>query len=262
LEIDNLEKELEFYGLSKKESRIYVYLLTNGAKEVSEISRGLSINKADIYKFLEELEGKGICHEILIHPSRFEASSLEEALDSLIMKQGEKIESLKRTKDEVVSAMGKIVPPTTEPKFQILQGREPTINKIRRIRRSSNDAMIYVRERTLTFLHTLGLLDVTHISEGLSIRILSKLTPKTIELVDEYKHCKFRNVRDEADLNLPEFAVFDKKEALVALSASNRSAIIDKDELAMWTDSEAPVMIVVALFEKIWASAEEPRKTQ
>ena len=157
--------------------------------------------------------------------------------------------------------VGKIAPPITEPKFQILQGREPTTNKIRRIRKSSNDVMIYVRERTLTFLHTLGLLDVSHISEGLSIRILSKLTPNTIELVKEYGHCKFRNVRDEADLNLPEFAVFDRKEALVALSASNRSAIIDKDELAMWTDSEAPVMIVVALFEKMWASAEEVRSS-
>lgn len=261
MEIGDLEKELEFYGLSKKESKIYVYLLANGAKEVSEVSHGLAINKADIYKYLKELEGKGICQEVLTHPSKFEASSLEEALNLLILKQGEIIEYLKRTKDEVASSFGKIVPPTTEPKFQILQGREPTTNKIRRIRRSSNDVMIYVRERTLTFLHTLGLLDVAHISEGLSIRILSRLTPKTMEFVDEYKHCRFRNVRDEADLNLPEFAVFDKKETLVALSASNRSALIDKDELAMWTDSEAPAMMVVALFEKMWASAEDPRKT-
>jgi sugar-specific transcriptional regulator TrmB len=261
MEQENLEKELESYGLSRKESKIYRYLLVNGAREVSEISRGVGINKADIYKYLKELEGKGICREILTHPSKFEASSLDEALDSLITKQSEKVEFLARTRDEVVSAVGKIAPPITEPKFQILQGREPTTNKIRRIRKSSNDVMIYVRERTLTFLHALGLLDVSHISEGLSIRILSKLTPKTMELVNEYRHCKFRNVRDDADLNLPEFAVFDKKEALVALSASNRSAIIDKDELAMWTDSEAPVMIVVALFEKMWINAEEVKSS-
>lgn len=184
---------------------------------------------------------------------------MEEALSSLITKQGQKVESLSRTKDEIVSAVGVIFPPTSEPKFQILQGREPTTNKIRRIRRSSIDAMIYVRERTLMFLHMLGLLMCYTFSEGLSIRILSKLTPKTMEIVKEYKHCKFRNIREEADSNLPEFAVFDKKEVLVALSVSDRSAIIDKDELAMWTDSEAPVSLVVALFEKMWTDAEEPK---
>jgi sugar-specific transcriptional regulator TrmB len=258
LETGSFESELVFYGLSAKEAKIYLYLLRNGSREVSEISRALTITKADVYKLLKELEGKGICDEILSHPSRFEALPLADALDSLIIKQNQRVETLSATKDEVISSLGKVSLPTPEPKFQLLQGREPTTNKIRRIRRSTNDAIIYVRQRTLTFLHTLGLLDVEKISEGLSIRILTKLTPKTLELVKQYSHCKFRSIRDEADLNLPEFAVFDKKEALIALSASEKSAIIDKDEPALWTDSEAPVTLLVALFEKMWAKGEAP----
>jgi sugar-specific transcriptional regulator TrmB len=258
LETGSLDDELVFYGLSAKETKIYLYLLRNGSKEVSEISRALTITKADVYKYLKELEGKGICDEVLSHPSRFEALPLTDTLDSLIIKQNQRVETLSATKDEVISALGKVSLPTTEPKFQLLQGREPTTNKIRRIRRSTSDAIIYVRERTLTFLHTLGLLDVGKISEGLSIRILTKLTLKTLALVKEYLHCKFRNILDEADLNLPEFAVFDEKEALIALSASEKSAIIDKDEPALWTDSEAPVSLLVALFEKMWAKGEEP----
>ncbi len=225
METRSFENELVFYGLMAKEAKIYLYLLRNGSREVSEISRALTITKADVYKYLKELEGKGICDEVLSHPSRFEALPLSDALDSLIIKQNQKVEALSATKDEVISALGKVSLPTPEPKFQVLQGREPTTSKIRRIRRSTNDAIIYVRERTLTFLHTLGLLDVGKISEGLSIRILTKLTPKTLGLVKEYSHCRFRSIRDEADLNLPEFAVFDKKEALIALSASEKSAI-------------------------------------
>lgn len=258
LETESFEEELLYYGLSKKEAMIYLYLLANGPKEVSDLSRALTIAKADVYKYLKELEGKGICEEILSHPSKFRASSLKDALDSLILKQNEKVESLSKVKSELVSALGEVTIPTTEPKLQILQGKEPTVNKIRRIRKSSNDVIIYVRERTLTFLHTLGLLDVRTISEGLSIRILTKLTPKTMGFVQEYQHCKFRNAQDNLDLNLPEFAVFDKKEALVALSTSDKSAIIDKDELALWVDSDALVNLLVTLFEDMWAKGKEP----
>jgi sugar-specific transcriptional regulator TrmB len=257
LESESLEKDLLFYGLSAKEARIYYYLLRNGSREVSDVSRALVITKADVYKYLKELEGKGICNETLTHPTRFEASPLPEALNSLMLKQNQRLESLSRTKDEIISALGRVSLPTAEPKFQLLQGREPTTNKIRRMRRSTSDAIIYVRERTLTFLDALGLLDVGKISEGLSIRILSKLTSKTSELVREYAHCKFRSIRDEADLKLPEFAVFDKKEALIALSVSEKSAIIDRDEPALWTDSVAPVTLLVALFEKMWAKGED-----
>jgi sugar-specific transcriptional regulator TrmB len=258
LEEENLEQQLVFYGLSAKEARIYYYLLKNGSKEVSEISRALMITKADVYKLLKELEGKGISNETLSHPTRFEASPLSEALNSLMLKQDERLESLSRTKDEVISALGRLSPPTTEPKFQVLQGREPTTSKIRRIRRSTSDVAIYVREKTLTFLNALGLLDVREISNGLSIRILTKLTPRTSQLVKEYAHYQFRNIQDEADMKLPEFAVFDRKEALVALSVSEKSAITDKDEPALWTDSEAPITLLMALFEKMWSQAEKP----
>jgi sugar-specific transcriptional regulator TrmB len=258
LEEGNLLEDLIFCGLSAKEAKIYYYLLKNGSKEVSEISSSLMITKADVYKLLKQLEGKGISNETLSHPIKFEASPLPEALNSLILKQDERLESLSRAREEVISALGRVPPPTTEPKFQVLQGREPTTSKIRRIRRSTSDAIIYVRERTLTFLHALGLLDVREISKGLSVRILTKLTPKTYELVKEYAHCEFRSIRDEADMRLPEFAVFDKKEALMALSASEKSAIIDKDEPALWTDSEAPIALLAALFEKMWTKGEKP----
>ena len=257
MESTDLEQELVFYGLSVKEAKIYYYLLRNGSKEVSEISRALMIAKADVYKFLKELEGKGISREALSHPARFEASPLSEALSSLTLKQSERFESLSKTKDEVISAFGKLSPPTTEPKFQILQGREPTTNKIRRIRRSVSDAIIYVREKSLSFLHALGLLDVGSVPEGLSIRILTELTTKTSKLVKEYSHCNFRNIQEKADLKLPEFAVFDKKEALIALSASEKSAIIDKDEPSLWTDSAAPIALLVGLFEKMWDESEQ-----
>jgi sugar-specific transcriptional regulator TrmB len=238
---------------------IYLYLLANGSREVADISRGLNIAKADIYKYVNELEGRGICREILTHPSKYEALPLSDALDSLILKQDRKIESLTKAKDEITALVGEISPPTVEPKFQILQGREPTANKIWRIRRSAYDVIICVRERTLSFLHTLGMLDVKKISKGLSIRILTKFTAKTIPIVKEYQHCRFRNIREEADANLPEFAVFDKKEALIALSAGKKSAIIDKDELTMWTDNEATIMLIIALFEKMWTEATEPQ---
>jgi sugar-specific transcriptional regulator TrmB len=259
LSLKSVEEQLVSFGLSRKETMIYLYLLANGPREVSDISHGLNIAKADIYKYVDELEGKGICREILTHPSKFEASPLSEALDSLILKQDERIESLTKAKDEIVAVVGGISPPTVEPKFQILQGREPTTNKIWRIRRSAYDVIIYVREKTLSFLHTLGMLDVRRISKGLSIRILTKFTAKTIPIVEEYRHCKFRDIREQSDASLPEFAVFDKKEALIALSASTKSAIIDKDELAMWTDNEATIMLIVTLFEKMWAEATEPQ---
>jgi sugar-specific transcriptional regulator TrmB len=254
LESSNLEQELVFYGLSAKEAKIYCYLLRNGSKEVSEISHALMIAKADVYKFLKQLEDEGLSREVLASPARFGASPLPEALNFLTLKQSQRLEFLSKTKDEIISALEKVSPLTTEPKFQLLQGREPTVNKIRRIRRSVSNAIIYVREKTLTFLHTLGLLDVKSVPEGLSIRILTELTPKTSELVKEYTHCKFRSIQEKADLKLPEFAVFDGKEAIIALSMSEKSAIIDKDEPALWTDSSAPVALLVGLFEKMWDS--------
>ena len=97
-----LKEKLRDFGLTKNESKIYIYLTKSGPKKAIEISRDESIPRTETYHLLTNLEIKGIVRPSIQKPTRFSAVTIEEAIESIIHNQEKKIEELKILKNDMV----------------------------------------------------------------------------------------------------------------------------------------------------------------
>ncbi len=97
-----LQEKLRDFGLTKNESKIYVFLSKSGPKKAIEISTEEKIPRTETYHLLSNLETKGIVEPSVEKPTRFSAVAIEKAIESIIRNQEKKIGELKILKNDMV----------------------------------------------------------------------------------------------------------------------------------------------------------------
>ncbi len=100
--IEDLNKLLTSYGLSSNQSKVYLYLSKIGIKTASEISKALKIPRTETYHLLNSLEQKGIVYNICGKPTRFRATDMDKAVDTLIKNEKNKIDELEQKKKNIL----------------------------------------------------------------------------------------------------------------------------------------------------------------
>ena len=70
-----LQERLRDFGLTKNESRIYVFLSKHGEKKAIEISREEKIPRTETYHLLSNLEAKGIITPSIKRPTVFSTTT-------------------------------------------------------------------------------------------------------------------------------------------------------------------------------------------
>ena len=97
-----LQEKLRDFGLTKNESKIYVFLSKYGPKKAIEISRDEKIPRTETYHLLSSLEMKGIVESSIQRPTKFSAVIIEKAIESIIQNQQKRIEELKSLKQDMI----------------------------------------------------------------------------------------------------------------------------------------------------------------
>ena len=97
-----LQESLRDFGLTKNESKIYVFLSKNGPQKAIEISRAENIPRTETYHLLSTLEAKGIVSPSIQRPTRFFAATIEEAIESIIQNHEKRIGELKILKNDMI----------------------------------------------------------------------------------------------------------------------------------------------------------------
>jgi len=97
-----LQEKLRDFGLTKNESKIYIFLSKSGPKKAIEISTEEKIPRTETYHLLSNLETKGIVEPSVEKPTRFSAVKIEKAIESIIRNQEKKIRELKILKNDMV----------------------------------------------------------------------------------------------------------------------------------------------------------------
>ncbi len=97
-----LQEKLRDFGLTKNESKIYIFLSKSGPKKAIDISKEENIPRTETYHLLSNLEYKGIILPSIQRPTRFSAVVIEKAIDSIIQTQLKRIDELKILKDDMV----------------------------------------------------------------------------------------------------------------------------------------------------------------
>lgn len=97
-----VQERLRDFGLTKNESKIYVFLSKTGPKKAIEISNEEGIPRTETYHLLSNLELKGIVKASIQRPTRFSAVSIEKAIEAIIINQQKRIEELKLLKGDMI----------------------------------------------------------------------------------------------------------------------------------------------------------------
>ncbi len=98
---NSVQEILKKLGLTKNESKVYIYLNKNGSTKAKIIAQNQEIPRTQTYHLLNELRNKGIVTMTSGTPTKFEGIEFEKALDVLIDNKIKRIEELQLMRDEL-----------------------------------------------------------------------------------------------------------------------------------------------------------------
>lgn len=128
-----VEDTLKNFGLTEKETQLYIFLSKNGIHRGGEIAKKTRTDKAVVYRILKILQRKGFVESTLESPTRFAAVSFESILDLNIRTKHEEARQIETAKEDLLTDWSKIskgLPESKIEKFVIIEGTSKIFSKI------------------------------------------------------------------------------------------------------------------------------------
>ena len=248
---EKIQGELEKFGLSTNQSKVYMFLGKYGTKTASEINKALKIPRTETYHILSTLQSKGIVSAMFGHPVKFTAIEITNAMTQIINSEKQKIKKLESNKTSLIK-LWEAVPvgnkeERTEEKFQMLQGENQINSKINEMINTQEEILILGNEKDFAnFYHTNILDDVEKLKK---FRILTTTT----KINHVYENINNDNIK-VLPKQIADNLCFIVKDNEVLFYLKNNSK---KESTAMWTNSSAMNYSKKLLFEELWEKSEE-----
>jgi sugar-specific transcriptional regulator TrmB len=95
-------KKLKDLGLTKNESKIYIYLSETGPKRMTVLANETKIPRTETYLLLKFLKLKGAVKQSLERPIKVSALPIGNVIESIIKLHQKRIEELNSKKNEII----------------------------------------------------------------------------------------------------------------------------------------------------------------
>jgi sugar-specific transcriptional regulator TrmB len=102
-------KALVSLGLSKTETKVYIYLATKGSQKARTIADTLNMSKQQLYRILKSLQNKELLNVTHDRPSHFSVVPFDRAISLLMKAHLEEALRLEQNKDEILSQWHSII---------------------------------------------------------------------------------------------------------------------------------------------------------
>lgn len=253
-ENENLKEDffqrLEKFGLTKNQSKVYLYLSKNGPHSANELTKLLKLPRTETYHLLTGLQNKGIVIGKFGKPNKFDTLPLEKTISILVNNEKIRITELAKQGDELTNLWEKI--PSThvndeelfDNRFQVLKGMNPILGKIKQITQTAqNEILILGSENDfLKFYHT----DFFEITKSkANLKMLISCSDKTKFVFDDLPQEKIKKFNDKLANELF-FIVKDSKETIFLMNTPH------EEISAIWTESKSVLKSLNLLFNLIW----------
>jgi pimeloyl-ACP methyl ester carboxylesterase len=269
LEVDRVSKKtiktaLKNFGLTEKESEVYIFLAKHGVLTGGEISKQTKMHRPLAYRILKKLEKKGLVESTLESPIRFFSVSFEKVLDENIRMKYEEASSLEKAKNGLLSDWEKIGSSLIEPdlgKFFVIKGNRKIYSKISHmIKQTQNNFSAILTVPELVRNEQFGVFDsiYTHpLKSKIKFQFLTELTPQNLEAI------KLLNIKLESGLDLkaispsssftllPRMVIRDKDEALFFISPKTSLFTAGRDEICICTNNASLIQALTGIFKEL-----------
>lgn len=256
--LENLTHKLEAglmeIGLTQSEAKVYVLLAKGGAKKASEVAKLLNLPRTETYKLLNNLRKKGLASCTLHSPARFIAAAFENALNTLLGMEKQKLISFERQSEELLNIWSSIVKTEVickqinEPKFQILEGKNSVYQRIKDIVSSAKEEVcIMIGEKQLMGLYHNEVTDHFQLlkEKGIRVKIITCFSQRSVEMPKDIISSELRIL--DKPINNMHYIIIDRSQLFFFIKDSSD---IDVPS-AIWTDCESLVSCISFLFDNL-----------
>ncbi len=262
-----IKKTLSSFGLSEKESDVYVFLGKHGPLKGSEISKQLKMNKGQVYRILKGLQKKGLVESTLEYPARFTAVSFEEVIDSFIKSKRAEVDLIEESKNDLLSDWKKISSTELESsleRFSVIEGEKKIFGKISQMVKETKNEFVSISS-------VYGLLRADHygifedlknhpLKKKIRFRFLTQLTKEDLKSIktllgkiESDLDCKGRDP-DRSSINSPRMVIKDKKEILLFITDDDPS-LRREIEAVLCTNCQTIIKSFYNVFQDLWKKA-------
>ncbi len=262
--LEAIANTLQKLGLSKNEIRVYVYLARTGMRKASEISEAISLHRTETYRILRDLEKIGLVSSVFEKPLKFIATPFEKTLDLLINTKKLRLQLLEEKKKDLVDLWTSLPKPEVEfvkrEVFQILEGEEHIDLKAEELlAKTKREIWVFLCDSDISRFYHSGFLDNLEkfAKKDLSVRLVTNDSPKSCFFV---KKLKLNSAKCLAicPIDLPSFIIVDQEQLLFSIKRNNEQNydMENKREklAALWTNYEAFIKALGALFKEMWST--------
>jgi sugar-specific transcriptional regulator TrmB len=257
---EKIENMLQEHGLTKNEAKVYLHLALSKERKAGEISQALKLHRTDTYRTLQDLEKKGLVSSVFEKPLKFIATPFDRAINALIEAKRMRIQRLEQKKVTLLRLWQTLPKPETEEQrrevFQILEGEEQIDLKAAEIiQNAQKEIKIYASECDLPGLYRSGILETLEelSSKKKDIKFLTNDTDKGQFFAEKMRGPSKRVAPSETDA--PSFILTDQNELILMIrknSGTHRRKNARQKIAALWTNYEAFIKALDALFNQLW----------
>ena len=253
------------YGLSDRESLVYLSLLSHGTLSAGEIAKAVQIRRMEAYRIIKRLAESGIVVAAPGNPVKYTGEPIEQVVASMMDRQIKKLDEMEKGRAEVISLGRTLSPPPglqkEEYSFRMVQGREQIYAQILRMVDAASLSLDFVLTRNdLIQLHILGIGEGLKDAKkrGVKTRGMSVCDHQTIEASDELMRSgEFRHSDDFAKSRM---VVADGVQVLVSLVLDEVIGRRNERDVAIWTNSVDYASTMLPMFAKAFSGATEAKE--
>jgi len=263
---------LKDFGLTEKESEIYIFVAKNGAHKPGDISKSLRMHRTQVYHILKNLQNKGLMESTLEFPMRFTAVPFEKFVDLVAKLKLEEAHSFQNQKSDILAHWRSIAvetPPATLEKFAVIEGGGHVYSRyLQVINDAEKEVLMIVTGANMIQAMALAnqgglkaLIIKTIKKRNIHFRILTYVSKENTyaikQIIEELpaKHIKdilWRHI-NSADLLYQNLVIRDDEETIFSITPEC-SQLTDREYKCLWTNSRAVVRSRKALFEEMWCN--------
>ena len=257
---EELVSNLQDFGLSQAEAKIYVGLLRVGPSRVSQICNFIQINRVKGYRILENLKEQGLVSSTFSNPAVYSANDLEESLDSLVSSKKFEVDRLEKSKKFITKnyhILNSSITKTNNSHFNIISGRYNIFLRIEKmIKEETKEIYIITTSKDLEMMYYTTISDEIFEAQknGKTVRIVFEVEKEQdLEIIKKMKVDNYRIA------NLPSKGriVCGQSEALVSGYTHERSGLNSDDDSAVMTNSTEFVSNMHCLCLQLWQSGKQ-----
>ena len=272
LQGNTIEKALQNFGLTEKETQIYIFLAKHGVQTGGEIARRTRTAKAVVYRVLKILQRKGFVESTLEFPVRYTAVPFETILDSNIRVKHEEARQIEDARKGLLVDWSKISrgePESPIEKFVVIEGNQKIYNKIYQ--------MVKQTEHQLSIIATLpgimrsdryGITNeiINHPQKAkISFRFLTDITNADLKAVQFLKKklkasVDLRGRNPELGLEpFPRMVLRDQEEILFFITPT-KQADLKTEDTCLNTNCKSMIQAFSSVFEDLWLHSTDIKK--